>query len=64
MPINPKFTVYIASYNYGRYLKQAIKSVLNQTEKNWELLLINDGSTDNTKKIFSSYKKLKNVTLA
>lgn len=42
----PKITVFIAAYNSGDYISQAIKSILNQTFSDFELLIINDGSTD------------------
>ena len=53
----PLVSVYITNHNYGSYLKKAIQSVLNQTLKNFELIIIDDGSTDNSKKIINSYKK-------
>jgi len=52
-----KVTVYITAYNYGKYIKQAIDSVLNQKFDDWELLIINDGSTDNTKDVLSAYEE-------
>ncbi len=51
-----KITVYIASHNYGKYLQQAIESVLRQTVDNWELFLFNNDSTDNTGDVMSRYK--------
>ncbi len=51
----PLVTVYITNYNYGRYIQQAIESVLNQTLQNFELIIIDDGSTDNSKEIIESY---------
>ena len=51
-----KVTVYITSYNYGRYLKRAIDSVLNQNFDDWELLVINDGSTDDTRIVLHEYE--------
>jgi len=42
--IQPLVTVYITNHNYGSYLKRAIQSVLNQTFKNFELIIIDDGS--------------------
>ncbi|MEQ6167656.1 glycosyltransferase family 2 protein [Ekhidna sp. MALMAid0563] len=43
-------------YNSERFLAESITSVLNQSEGNWELLLINDGSTDNSKEIAKSFE--------
>ena len=55
MSLGCKVTVYIASHNYGRFAEEAIASVFRQTMSDWELLLINDGSSDDTKKIFDRY---------
>jgi len=54
--LNSKVTIYIPSHNYGEYLEEAIESVLSQTYKNWELFLIDEGSTDNTLSIMETYK--------
>lgn len=51
----PRITVYIASHNYADYVVEAIESVMRQTVSDWELLLINDGSVDNTADILDSY---------
>jgi CMP-N-acetylneuraminic acid synthetase len=51
----PKVTVYIASHNYGRFLSEAIESVLRQQFDSWELLLIDDGSSDDSRNIMSLY---------
>jgi len=48
-------TVLLPTYNAGKYLREAIDSVLAQTYTNFELLIINDGSTDNTDEILKSY---------
>lgn len=50
-----KVTVYILNYNYGRYLLKAIKSVLSQTYKDIEVLVIDDGSTDNSDEILNEF---------
>lgn len=52
-----KITVYIPAHNYGKYIEQAIQSVLSQTMSDWELIVINDGSTDNTSKILKKYEQ-------
>ena len=49
-------TVYITNFNYGKFIEQAIESVLDQTEKSFELIIIDDGSTDNSKEIIEKYK--------
>ena len=56
-------TVYITNYNYGRYIKRAIESVLNQTLKNLELIIIDDGSTDNSKEIIETYANEKIISI-
>ncbi|AZB31071.1 glycosyltransferase family 2 protein [Chryseobacterium balustinum] len=51
----PKISVIMPVYNGEKYLKEAIDSILKQTFANFELLLINDGSTDLTEAIIGSY---------
>lgn len=51
----PLVTVAIPVYNAGHYLAYAIQSVLNQTFTDFELLLLNDGSTDDSLKIIHSF---------
>ncbi len=48
-------TVLINNYNYGRFLRRAIDSALNQTYPNIEVLVVDDGSTDDSRAIISSY---------
>ena len=52
----PKISVYIPTYNYGRFLDTAIQSVLKQTLDDWELIVIDDGSTDDTPEILTTYR--------
>lgn len=52
---NPKVTVYIPCHNYGSFLQEAIESVLRQTYDSWELLVINDNSSDNTADVMEYY---------
>ena len=52
---NPKVTVLMSVYNGEKYLQEAIDSILGQTFKDFEFLIINDGSTDKTGEILKSY---------
>ena len=52
-----RFTVAISTYNIERYVKRAVESVLNQTFKNYELLVIDDCSTDSTMKIIKELNR-------
>jgi glycosyltransferase involved in cell wall biosynthesis len=53
----PLVSVIMAVYNSDAYLSQAIESILNQTYTNFEFIIIDDGSTDNTHNILEKYKK-------
>lgn len=55
-----KFTVIIPFYNAEKYIRRSIESIINQTYKDIEILLINDGSTDNGVMICEEYKKKDN----
>lgn len=54
---NKKFAIFITSYNYAEYISQAIESVINQTDPDWHLYIIDDASTDNTEEIVKKYLK-------
>jgi len=49
------FSVILTNYNYSAFLSKAIESVLNQTYQNFELIIVDDGSSDNSRNIISSY---------
>src|SRR5215212_469876 len=57
IPINngELISVVIPSYNHGNYLARAIESVLSQTYKNTEIIVIDDGSVDNTKQVAGDF---------
>lgn len=55
-----KISIIIPIYNVEQYLSQCLDSVIHQTYKNLEIILINDGSTDNSGKICNEYAKMDN----
>ena len=52
MPNEPLFSVLIANFNNGKYLMGAIESVRQQTYANWEIVLVDDGSVDNSSELY------------
>ncbi|MGL5649963.1 MAG: glycosyltransferase family 2 protein [Clostridium sp.] len=54
----PKVSVVIPVYNVELYLREALDSVINQTLKEIEIILVNDGSTDNSLNIIREYEKI------
>lgn len=59
----PRVSVVMSVYNSSRYLESAIDSILGQTYDDFEFLVINDGSTDDTQKILASYDDPRIVVL-
>lgn len=58
------FTVIVPVYNAEEYLDRCIESILNQTFTNYELLLVNDGSKDNSLQILRKFEKIdKRITV-
>lgn len=51
----PKVSILLATYNRSQYISKAIQSVINQSYQNWELLIWNDGSKDNTEDIIKNF---------
>ena len=51
----PAVSIIIASYNYENYIKETIQSVLNQTFEDWEMIIVDDGSKDNSIEVIKEY---------
>ena len=49
------FSIILPTFNRAHMIHEAIKSVFNQTYKNWELIIVDDGSTDKTKEVIDKY---------
>ena len=52
-----KYTIIITVYNKEKYIERALKSAINQNFENYEIMVVNDGSTDNSEKIIKKYQK-------
>src|SRR5450432_3070501 len=57
----PVVSVIIPCYNQGKYLSKAVESVLEQTYRHFEIIVVDDGSSDNTKEVSESYPEVKYV---
>lgn len=56
MSNKPTYSIIVPTYNRENLLKRAIDSILSQTFRDFELIIIDDGSTDNTKEVVETYK--------
>ncbi len=63
MNSSPLFSVLVASYNNERYIIQAIQSIFAQTYKNWEIIIVDDCSTDGSLKLLEQYQGLANIKI-
>lgn len=58
-----KVSIITPSYNQGEYIEETIESILGQTYKNIELIIVDGKSTDNTHKVLDKYKNIENVKI-
>ena len=56
-----KFSIVIPTFNRSKFISQIISDIINQTYANWELIIIDDGSTDNTKEVVSKFTRNKKI---
>ena len=60
-----KVSIIVAAYNIENYIKRCMDSIVSQTFKDIEIIVVNDGSTDNTSKIIESFanndKRIKTI---
>lgn len=52
----PLFSILIANYNNGRFLEEAVNSIYNQSYPNWEIIIVDDCSMDNSSDIYNRLK--------
>lgn len=54
-----KISILMPTYNDSKTITETLESVINQTYENWELIICNDGSTDDTEKVINNFIKIK-----
>lgn len=53
----PKISIIVAAYNVDKYLEQCINSIVSQSLRDIEIIIVNDGSTDNTRSVIEKFQK-------
>jgi len=61
MKNNPLITIYITNFNYANFIDKAIKSALNQSFNNIEIIIVDDASKDISKKVLKKYENIKKI---
>lgn len=54
--MKPKFSIILPNYNHARFLQQRIESILDQTNRDWELIILDDNSTDRSLDVINRYR--------
>ena len=60
---NFKVSIILPNYNSSKYLNATINSIINQTYKNWELIIVDDNSDNATLNLLKKYKNKKNIKI-
>ena len=60
---SPLVSIILPVYNHGEFLRDSIQSILNQEYKNFELIIVNDGSTDSTNQILEEFSTDAQITI-
>ena len=60
---NPSVDIILPNYNKGKFLEEAIISVIKQTYKNWKLYIIDDHSSDNSYSVLKKFSNIENITI-
>lgn len=60
---SPLFSVLIANFNNGHYIDEAIGSVISQSYTNWEIIIVDDASSDNSKEVLNKYENNSNIRI-
>lgn len=55
--MKPLFSIIVPAYNASCYIERCIKSIINQTDNDYELIIVDDGSTDNTFKLCENFEQ-------
>jgi glycosyltransferase involved in cell wall biosynthesis len=59
----PLVSIIIPSYNHAQYIERTVQSVFEQEYANWEIIICDDGSTDNSREVIEKYRSHERVTL-
>jgi glycosyltransferase involved in cell wall biosynthesis len=60
---SPLFSIIIANYNNGQYLQECIDSIIHQTYTKWEIILVDDCSTDNSHELYKIYEEYSQIKI-